>query len=359
MKIMTPWSGLVGLNSVPEFDDHELVSILYDEVSGLFGIISIHNTNLGPATGGTRMRVYRSRLEAVRDSLALARAMTYKCAMAGVKFGGGKGVIMGDPKKKRPNLLRAYGARVDFFGGHFTTGPDMGITDDDAKEMARSTKYVLGQNDKAGSHEGTSAMAALGVFYAVEVCVKNYFGDSKLANRIFAVKGVGQLGSSLVGHLVERGANVLIADIDVDQVRRVKSRYPQVKIVDPETIHQVDVDVFCPCANGGDLSTRAIKKIKAPIIVGGANNQLTEPRVGELLYREGRLFAPDYIVNAGGLINIVDELEPGGYSRVRVLERIEGIRDTLQNILDLSRQTNRPTNFVADQIAEKKIYARK
>lgn len=337
---------------LPEFDHHETVSYFGDERTGLKGYVAIHNTCLGPATGGTRMYSYRSEKEALRDVLLLSKAMTYKCALAGVKFGGGKAVIIGNPKQKSKDLLRAYGKRINNFGGMYTTGTDAGISDGDAAIMAKESKYILGQ-DNGVQKEHTSEMAALGVFYSIQTCLEKRFGTQSLKNKVIAIKGLGKLGGELVKLLTLEGARIIGADIDKDTVLAIRNKFPKMEFVSHNDIHKQTVDLYAPCAMGGEFTIKSIRELKTSLVAGGANNQLATEDVGYKLHEMGILYAPDYVANAGGLINIVDELETNGYQRTRVLKRIKNIQKMLGKIFNAAREKNISTDLIADQMAEK------
>lgn len=338
------------LKKYPEFDEHRLVMRIEDKESGLKCFIAIHNDNLGSATGGTRMYDYRSEEEALLDVLRLSRAMTYKCALAGVKFGGGKGVIIGDPKKdKSEDLLRSYARKVNELGGKFTTGEDVGITEDDVQLMLEESPYF---NGKRGLGGDPSPYTALGNFYAIQTAATEVFGSDDLSGKTVAVKGVGKVGSELVKLLIEEGINVYIADIDSMALDRVVVEYPHVKVVDPVEIHRLKVDIYAPCALGNEFTQKNKKEVKAKIICGSANNQLLSPDIGEWFFQNSVLYIPDYVANAGGLINVVDELEESGYQKERVLARIENIKDTVLKILELSRKRKKSLNLVADELAK-------
>src|SRR3989344_93895 len=334
-----------------EFCGHELVSFFSDEKSGLWGFIAIHNTNLGPATGGTRMFPYSSEKEALSDVLRLSRAMTYKCALAGLKYGGGKAIIVGNPKRKTKALLEAYGRKIYFFGGMFTTGTDAGIDDTDAQIMGKTSKFILGRPNGV-KKESTSDMAALGVFYGIIVVAHRLFGSESLQGKTIAIQGLGKLGGELARLALDAGATVIGADIDKDVVGRMRKKYPRICLVNHTDIHKQECDVYAPCALWGELTPKSILEIRARAIVGGSNNQLSSNEVGNALHQMGILYAPDYVVNAGGLINIVDELETGGYKRSRVQQRIKNIQSTLKTIFDTSKRKNVSTHMIADDMAE-------
>ncbi|MBI2034073.1 MAG: Glu/Leu/Phe/Val dehydrogenase [Candidatus Liptonbacteria bacterium] len=341
----------INLAKLPEFNNHELVVVGVDAPSGLRSFIAIHNTNLGPAVGGTRYWQYHSEQAALSDALRLSRAMTYKCALVGVPYGGGKGVIIAhrnNPKKKR--FLGAYIKRVNLLGGNFYTGEDVGLNGDDVAFMERRSRFVIGRQKLGGS---PAPWAALGVFAAIQGAFESLFGGPAVGGRSFALKGIGKVGSILCRLLYERGARIIAADINPERVRWVRRHFRGVKIVSPAEIHRQKVDVFVPCALGGDLNKGTIRELHSQIVCGGANNQLTSSEDGVRLHERGVLYIPDYLAGAGGLINVVAELDRRGYSRKRVLRKVKAIRGTAKKIIKLSRRYNRPTSEIADGLAEK------
>ena len=340
----------IDIEKLPEFDDHKFVTFFSDQKTGLRAFVAVHNDTLGPGTGGTRMWVYPSETDALRDVLNLSRAMTFKCALAGVPYGGSKGVILGDPhRQKTPELLRAYARRFDSLEG-VTTGTDVGIEDQDVEIMRQESSRFLGVPD--GKKMSTAIATSLGVFSAIKGVARVMWGSDDLRGKRFAVKGVGKAGMELLKLLVADGGDVVVAEIDKDRVGRVRHEFPKVRLVDSPSIHKQDVDFFCPCALGGDLNSETVKELRCSAIVGAANNQLQSNDIGDWLHRSGIVYAPDYVVNAGGLITIVDELEKDGYDRQRVLSRVNNIGNTVEKILDRSQKTNQSSNRVADEMAE-------
>ena len=336
--------------SLPEFDDHELVAFFEDKRTGLRSFVAIHNTNLGPATGGTRYWNYRSEREALRDALRLSQAMTYKCALARVPHGGGKGVIMAnshDPRKRR--FLTAYAKRINLFNGSFTTGEDVGINVDDIKLMLRHSPFVNGKPNIAGD---LSPWAALGVFSAMQGALESMYGSADFEGRTVAIKGIGKLGAELCLLLHKQGARIIVADIDRARVKMIKRRFPGVAVVSPADIARKKADIYAPCALGDEFDKKTIPQLRAKIVCGGANNQLASKEDGERLHSWGILYVPDYLANAGGLINVVAELDKHGYSRRRVAKKVRAIRQTTKKIIALSRAHNKPTSEVADRLAE-------
>lgn len=346
---------VINFKLLKEYDNHKLVKRFEDKKTGLKGFVAIHNDNLGPAVGGTRMFPYVSEEEAIEDVLRLSKAMSYKCALAGVKYGGGKAVVLGDPKNKTPQLIKAYAREVDKLHGKFRTGEDVGISEDDVQLMLEVSPYFIGKRGFAGD---PSPFASLSTFYSIETACELHLGAKSLEGISITVKGLGKVGSELVRLLVNEGAIVSAADINPEAIERVKSKFTNIKIIDPDKIHTFDVEVFAPCAMGNEITESTKSEIKAKIICGAANNQLANSGLGEWLHDNGILYIPDYVVNAGGLINVVDELEPGGYNRVRVDERIKNIKNTVANIINVSKKNNKSTTKIADQAAEE-IFAKK
>lgn len=340
-------------SNITEFKDHEQVYHFKDDSVNLEGYVGIHSTFLGPATGGTRFWSYNDPLDALKDALQLSEAMSYKCAMSGVKFGGGKAVILAKGKKNK-NLLKSYAEFIDTLQGIFTTGPDVGIDEVDTEYMSNFSPFILGH--KATQHErlGTSEMAARGVYISIQKIIQ-VFGNNDLKGIKVAVKGLGKVGGELVRLLIDSGAIVYGSDIDIARCKYIANLYPQLKIVDSAEIASLAVDIYSPCAIGHEFTEQNVRNVKANFIIGAANNQLTTTKVGDYFYEHDKLYAPDYIVNAGGLINITDELDEGGYTPERVLKRIDFIGDTLLNVINISKINQVATYKVADELARKKI----
>lgn len=336
--------------NLPEFDNHEAVVYAVDERVGLKSFIAIHNTNLGPATGGTRYWNYASEEEAIRDVLRLSQAMTYKCALARVPYGGGKGVIIGNAHNPRKGYLFAsYAHRVNLLNGTFYTGEDVGLTQANLHILEKESKFIIGRERIAGN---PSPWAARGVYYAILAALQAVFGNSEIAGRTFSVKGVGKVGSVLCGLLYERGGKVFVADLAPEKIKSIKRKYPRVEVMRPLEIHKQKVDVYAPCALGGEFNKKTIPQLRCKVICGGANNQLASHEDGERLHSWDILYVPDYLANAGGLINVVAELDKRGYSRRRVERKVRGIRATTKKIIELSRKKNQPTSHIADRLAE-------
>ncbi len=333
--------------------DYEQVVYCYDEVSGLKAIIAIHDTTLGPALGGTRMWPYQNEEEALTDALRLSRGMTYKNAVAGLNLGGGKTVIIGDPRKdKSPELFRALGRYVQSLGGRYITAEDVGTTVDDMDYIHQETDFVTGVSPEFGSSGNPSPITAYGVFRGMKAAAKEMFGSDDLAGRTIAVQGLGNVGYHLTRHLHEEGANLIVTDINEESVKRVMNEFGA-KGVSTEEIYGAEADIFAPCALGGVINDQTLPQLRVQIIAGSANNQLLEDRHGEELQSEGILYTPDYVINAGGVINVADELE--GYSRERAMRKVEKIYDTLLQVFQISRTEKISTSHAADHLAETRI----
>src|SRR5690606_4486669 len=334
---------------------HEQVIFCRHRGSGLKAIIAIHDTTMGPALGGCRMAPYGSTEEALEDVLRLSRGMTYKCGAADVDFGGGKAVIIGDPKRdKSPELFRAFGRFVGGLNGRFYTGTDMGTSPEDFVHAAREAKCFVGLPESHGGSGDTSVPTALGVLQGMKATATVLWDSESLAGRTVAVQGVGKVGSRLVRLLVEEGARCLIADVDGRRVDVLREEFPEsVEAVDVATIHAVSCDIFAPCAGGGVINDKTVEELKCRAVVGSANNQLEDDRHGDRLHERGILYAPDYVVNAGGLIQVADELT--GYNEERVMAKTRSIYDMLLKIYRLSREQNIPTYRAVDRLVAKRM----
>jgi leucine dehydrogenase len=338
-----------------EFDGHEEVAFCFDAESGLQAIIAVHNTNLGPALGGCRMWPYASDDEALTDALRLSRGMTYKSALAGLALGGGKAVIIGDSRTmKSEALFRAMGRFVDSLGGRYTVAEDVGISVADVDIMAKETPYVAGTC--SGGVGDPSPGTAYGVFMGIRAAVKHKLGKESLEGLRVAVQGVGAVGYHLCRFLAEDGAELLVTDIHQPSIDRVAKDFGA-RPVEAEKIYRQPVDVFAPCALGGVINDETIDLLSAPIIAGSANNQLDEPRHGIELSRRGILYAPDYVINAGGVINI--SFEGRNYDEKKAFARIGQIGDTLLEIFARADAKGVPTSEAADRLAEERFLAPK
>ena len=332
---------------------YEEVVFFNDPPSGLRAVVAIHSTTLGPSLGGTRFYPFASEEDALRDVLRLAKGMTYKAAVAGLDLGGGKAVIIGDPKRiKSEELLRAYGRFIDTLGGRYITAQDIGTYQEDMDMIRRETRYVTGVAPQLGGSGDPSTMTAYGVFLGMRACAEEAWQDPSLAGRRVAVQGVGKVGYHLVKLLVEAGASVVVADVDVDSVARAVAEFG-VETADPEKIHAQECDVFAPCALGGVVNDDTIGDLSCRVVAGAANNQLDRPEHGQALAAAGILYAPDYVINAGGLINVSDELQ--GYDGGRARAKTESIYRTLREVFRISRDRGISTSSAADRFAEERI----
>jgi len=334
-------------------EGHEQVLYGYDKVSGLRAIIAIHSTALGPALGGTRFFPYQSEDDALEDVLRLSKGMTYKAAAAGLDLGGGKAVIIGDPRTdKSERLLRAYGRIVDSLRGRYITAEDVGTTTRDLDIVRRETRWALGNSVAEGGAGDPSPMTARGLFAAAKAVAEFLWGDSQLAGRRFAVQGVGKVGSALVQLLVEARAEVIVSDAYDTAIKIAVDNYG-VKSVDVEDIHTVDADFYSPCALGAGLNAKTVPELNCQAIVGSANNQLATDEDAERIAERGIVYAPDFVVNAGGLINVYDELQ--GYSKMRAMHRVDSIFDATKRILEMSKEEAITPNRAAVKVADKRI----
>lgn len=334
---------------------HEQVVFCQDAMTGLRAIIAIYSTALGPALGGTRFFPYASEDEALSDVLNLSRAMAYKNALAGLDLGGGKAVIIGDPATdKSEALLRAYGKFVESLGGRYITACDVGTYVEDMDEVARESRWVTGRSVAEGGAGDSSELTAYGVFQGMRASAEHTWGTPSLAGRRVGVSGVGKVGRRLVQHLVGDGAEVVITDVSEAAVSAVQSAFPQVDVVeDPTDLVRADIDVFAPCALGGAIDDDAVSNLQAKIICGAANNQLAHPGVEKALDERGILYAPDYVVNSGGVIQVADELH--GFSMDRARQRAAKIFDTTKRIFALAHEEGVPPAVAADRLAERRM----
>ncbi len=333
--------------------DYEELHFVQDQQSGLKAIIVIHDTTLGPALGGARMWTYKSEEDAVIDALRLARGMTYKNAAAGLNFGGGKTVIIGDPRTdKSEEMFRALGRFVQGLNGRYITAEDVGTTVEDMDTIYQETDYVVGVSEGFGSSGNPSPATAYGIYQGMKAAVKEYFGDDSLAGKTVAIQGIGNVAYNLCKYLYKEGASLIVTDINRDAVKRAVEEFGA-KAVDPDDIYQVECDVFSPCALGAVLNDETIPQLKAKVIAGSANNQLKENRHGDMLHEKGIVYAPDYVINAGGVINVADELH--GYNRERAFKKIEQIYDNIQRVFEISKRDNIPSYLAADRMAEERI----
>jgi glutamate dehydrogenase/leucine dehydrogenase len=345
----------LGWRNHKEYYGHEFLISLSDEKSGLRAFIAIHNTNLGPALGGTRMIDYKTEDSALIDVLNLSKAMSYKCALANLPYGGGKGVIISSASLSRSEMLKSYARLVDKLGGLIRTGTDVGVSDEDVALMAKETSCMLGVKPFKRGNLTTSKAAALGVFTAMKAVLFSLYGSNDFNSRSVAIKGVGKLGGELARLVSEAGGIVFVSDIDQVKCIDLQKNINNIEIIDNENIHKIPVDIFSPCALGNEFTPKVIKELICKAIVGGANNQLAGDASGRLINNKGILYVPDYIANAGGLIYVADELEPGGFNEQRVIKRISAIEKTTLEIFSQANKQNLPTYKVADMIALSRI----
>ncbi|MCA8921416.1 MAG: Glu/Leu/Phe/Val dehydrogenase [Planctomycetes bacterium] len=332
---------------------HEQVLFCEDKRAGLKAIIAIHDTTLGPALGGTRMWPYNNEEEALRDVLRLSRGMTYKASAAGLNLGGGKAVILGDPRSdKSEAMFRVFGRFIESLNGRYITAEDVGTTVHDMEYIFMETKYVTGVAPAHGGSGDPSPVTAFGVYMGLKASAKATFGSESVDGKRVAVQGLGNVGKNLVRHLVEDGAQVTVTDIDEARCEALREEYG-VKVVGVDAIYDVDCDVFSPNALGAVLNDTTIPRLKAKVVCGGANNQLAEERHAKALGDRGILYAPDYVVNAGGLINVYVEME--GYVRERALRMAEGIYANTERVINISREQGVTTAQAADRFAEERI----
>ncbi|MFS0882176.1 branched-chain amino acid dehydrogenase [Metabacillus niabensis] len=339
-------------NYMENFDYEQLV-FCQDKQSGLKAIIAIHDTTLGPALGGTRMWMYESEEAAIEDALRLARGMTYKNAVAGLNLGGGKTVIIGDPKKdKNEEMFRAFGRYIQGLNGRYITAEDVGTTVEDMDIIHEETDYVTGISPAFGSSGNPSPVTAYGVYRGMKAAAKEAFGTDSLKNKKVAIQGVGNVAYHLCKYLHEEGAKLIVTDINKEAIQRAVNAF-QAEAVEPNEIYSVDSDIFAPCALGAVLNDVTIPQLKASVIAGAANNQLKEPRHGEIIHQKGIVYAPDYVINAGGVINVADELY--GYNRERALKKVENIYNNIESVIEISKRDQIPTSQAADRLAEERI----
>lgn len=335
---------------------HEQVVLCQDRATGLKAVIALHSTALGPALGGTRFYPYASEAEAVADALNLSRGMSYKNALAGLDHGGGKAVIIGDPEKiKTEELLLAYGRFVASLGGRYVTACDVGTYVADMDVVARTNRWTTGRSPENGGAGDSSVLTAFGVFQGMRASAQTLWGDPTLRGRKVGVAGVGKVGHYLVEHLLQDGAEVVVTDVREESVRRITDRFPQVAVVpDTDALIRVEgLDVYAPCALGGALNDETVPALTAKIVCGAANNQLAHPGVEKDLSDRGILYAPDYVVNAGGVIQVADELH--GFDFDRCKAKATKIFDTTLAIFARAKADGIPPAAAADRLAEQRM----
>jgi valine dehydrogenase (NAD+) len=348
-------SPVPGWTELPWAAGHEQVAFCQDQVSGLRAIIAIYNTALGPALGGTRFHPYPDTASALTDVLALSRAMAYKNALAGLDHGGGKAVIIGDPgRDKSEVLLRAYGRFVQSLGGRYVTACDVGTYVEDMDVVARETAFATGRSPENGGAGDSSVLTALGVFHGMRAAAQVAWGEPSLQGRLVGVSGVGKVGRHLVPLLLEDGAQVVVTDPDRSAVSTLLTTYPSVRAVaDTEALHNQPLDIYSPCALGGALTATVTRTLTASIVCGGANNQLAAPEVADQLADRGVLYCPDFCVNAGGVIQVADELR--GFSFPRARAHTEKIFDTTLAVLREAGANGVTPTTAAERRAERRM----
>jgi valine dehydrogenase (NAD+) len=334
--------------------EHEQVVFCNDHATGLRAIVAIHSTALGPSLGGTRFYPYASTADAVRDVLNLSRGMTYKAALAGLDLGGGKAVIIGDPATvKTEALLRAYGRFVQSLGGRYLTACDVGTYSVDMDVVARECSFVTGRTVAHGGAGDSSVLTAYGVFQGMRASAEAVWGSTSLAGRTVGIAGVGKVGHHLVKYLVDDGARVVVTDVHQPAVDTVVREYGATAVESTDALVRAELDIYSPCAMGGALTDEVVEVLRARVICGAANNQLSHPGIEKALADREILYAPDYCVNAGGLIQVADELE--GFSFDRAQQRASGIFETTRAVFELARTDSVTPAEAADRLAERRI----
>ncbi|MCW3839487.1 valine dehydrogenase [Micromonospora yasonensis] len=347
--------GVFASTDDPGSTGHEQVVFCQDKQSGLKAIIGIYSTALGPALGGTRFYPYASEEEALADVLDLSRGMAYKNALAGLDLGGGKAVIWGDPERiKSEALLRAYGRFVESLAGRYYTACDVGTYVADMDVIARETRYVTGRSVEHGGAGDSSILTAWGVFQGMRAAAEHVWGAPTLSGRRVGVAGLGKVGKYLTAHLLEDGAEVVATDVNPKALEWVRATHPQVELVaDTATLVASDIDVYAPCALGGALNDDTVPVLRAKVVAGAANNQLAHPGIEKVLADRGILYTPDYVVNAGGVIQVADEIEGFNFERAKL--RATRIYDTTREILRLADDDGVPPAVAADRLAERRM----
>lgn len=335
-------------------NDYEQIVFCQDKISGLKAIIAIHNTTLGPGLGGTRMYNYKNEQDAITDVLRLSRGMTYKAAISGLNLGGAKAVIIGDPRSlKSEALMRRFGRFIENLAGKYITAEDVGTTTRDMEYVKMETNHVVGLPEIMGGGGDPSPVTAYGVFLGMKACVKEVYGTDSVAGRKVLVEGVGKVGGHLVELLAKDGAQVMVADVNEDALNYAAKEY-NAKIVSLSDILEQDMDIYSPCALGATLNDESIPQLKCSIVAGAANNQLKDEAVhGNMLMERGILYAPDFLINAGGLINVYTELN--GYKREIAMAKTETIYDVTRDIINMAQTEQIPTYEAANRIAENRI----
>lgn len=340
----------------PAFAGHESVHHVFDQKTGLRAIIAIHSTARGPAAGGCRMWNYATSDDAFTDVLRLSEGMSYKNAMADLPLGGGKAVIWGNAKTdKTPDLFRALGRAIEALNGKYWSAEDVGVSVHDMAYAAEETKYVSGLSTGKAASGDPSPVTAKGVFLGLKATALRAFGTDDLNGRTIAVQGVGHVGGYLCGHLAKAGARLVITDVNAETLDQV-TRATGAQVVAPNEIYDVEADIFSPNALGAIINPDTLPRLKVKVVAGGANNQLATPEMGDKLRERGVLYAPDYVINGGGIINVAAEIS-GTYDPAWVEAKVQRLVQTLGEVLDEARSQNRSTNRVADEQARRRLVA--
>lgn len=337
-----------------EVDGYEQLIFAYEKQSNLKAIIAIHDTTLGPALGGARMWTYESEADAIDDALRLAKGMTYKNAAAGLNLGGGKAVIIGDPAKdKSEAMFRAFGRYIQSLNGRYITAEDVGTTVHDMDLIYSETDYVTGTSNITSSGN-PAPVTAYGIYRGIKATAAEAFGTDSLEGKVVAVQGVGNVAFRLCEYLHKEGAELIVTDINKQAVQRAVEKF-SATAVDPDDIYDVECDIFSPCALGAVINDDTISRLKAKVVAGSANNQLQTGEHGQMLYEKGIVYAPDFVINAGGVINVADELLPNGYNQDRAMKKVEQIYENLEKVFAIAKRDNIPTYLAADRMAEERI----
>jgi len=335
--------------------EHEQVLFCNDNASGLKAIIAIHNTVLGPSLGGTRMWNYNNEIEALNDVLRLSRGMTYKSSLAGLNLGGGKAVIIGNSRTdKSEAMFRRFGMFVKSLAGKYITAEDVGVNTRDIEYIFMETKHVAGKPESLGGGGDPSPVTAYGTYMGIKAAAKEAYGHDSLNGKRVVVQGVGNVGESLVKHLTHEGAKVFVADIHEDRLKEVVNKY-NAEVIQLDAVYSTPMDIYAPCALGATINDETLEKLTCKIIAGAANNQLAdEVKHGKAVMEKGIIYAPDYLINAGGIINCHSEVY-GGYNRESAMHQTENIYNTALKIFEISKTQNIPTYLAANQLAEQRI----
>lgn len=339
------------LEKLKEYDEHYKVVFINNLESGLKSFLAIHRKNKNiPSFGATRLWCYSDPLDGLRDALRLSRLMSYKAVLAGLSCGGAKSVILLPKRlKSKKKLLLSYAEEVNGLGGNFITGTDVGLSQNDLRLMKSASKFFVGLNGNATEY------TALGIYYSMETSLKFLTGESDLTGKTLAIQGLGKVGMALLSLLYQKAKVIYVADMNKSAVVKTKKKFPRVVVVKPSEIHKQKVDIFSPCALSHALNTKAIAELNCRMIVGGANNQLQDESTGDLLFKLGILYAPDYVVNAGGLIAVYDEYENQKNGDKRVRNKVLAIKKRLRGILERSKKENLAPHRIANQLAQKKF----